>query len=253
MYVYLSIRKAVTKQTRFFRVSALFCCLLTLTHFIRVGNYNIKKSDNHGLLFIFYGIQTRMATAADRARCIKCGSGKDRATTKCGGCMEDFCRPHMKDHQQELDKQLEEIEMNRDLFREALTQQSQKPDNRTYIQQIDQWEKKSIKIIQETAHQARQTVLQGTNEHTGELETKLNKLTNRLRESREEDNFNEIDLRQFQEQLDKLTEELQRPSTISIREDSTSFITKIHVEVSSKCSLSILTAAISDTFDLWKL
>ena len=251
MYVYLSIRKAVTKQTRFFRVSALFCCLLALTHFSRVRNCNIKKSDNHGLLFIFYGIQIRMATASGRARCVKCG--KDRATMRCEGCMEDFCRRHRDDHQQELDKQLEEIEMNRDLFREALTQQSEKPDNRTYIQQIDQWENKSIEIIRKTADQARQTVLQGIIEHTGELESKLNKLTNQLRESREEHDFNEIDLRQFQEQLDKLTEELQRPSTISIREDSTSFITKIHVEVSSKCSLSILTAAISDTSDLWKL
>ena len=251
MYVYLSIRQAVTKQTRFFRVSALFCCLLALTHFSRVRNCNIKKSDNHGLLFIFYGIHIRMAAASGRARCVKCG--KDRATMRCEGCMEDFCRCHRDDHQQELDKQLEEIEMNRDLFREALTQQSEKPDNRTYIQQINQWENKSIEIIRKTADQARQTVLQGTIEHTGELESKLNKLTNQLRESREEHDFNESDLRQFQEQLDKLTEELQRPSTISIREDSTSFITKIHVEVSSKCSVSILTAAISDTSDLWKL
>jgi hypothetical protein len=53
-----------------------------------------------------------------------------------------------------------------------------------------------------------------------------------LRQSREDDDVNEISLRQFQEELERLTKELTKPRNISIREDSTSFINKIYVDVS---------------------
>ncbi len=54
----------------------------------------------------------------------------------------------------------------------------------------------------------------------------LNKLTNQLRQSRDEDDCSEINLRRFEEELKPLTNELTNPSNISIREDSTSFISK---------------------------
>ena len=58
----------------------------------------------------------------------------------------------------------------------------------------------------------------------------MNKLTNQLRESRQEDDFNEINLRQYQEELEQLTKELTKPSNVSIRENSTRLIGKISVE-----------------------
>jgi hypothetical protein len=63
---------------------------------------------------------------------------------------------------------------------------------------------------------------------------KLNELTNEIRESRQENDFNEINLHQFQEELERLTKELAKPTTISIREDSPSFISKISVHTSVK-------------------
>ncbi len=172
-----------------------------------------------------------MATATGKTRCIKCS--KEKATMRCGGCFEDFCYKHLGDHRQELNKQLDEIEVNRDLFRQSLTQQIEQPNNHQLIQQINQWEQKSIKIIQQTAEEARQKWIANGNEHIHQLEINLNKLTDQLRRSRDEDDFNEINLRQFQEELAKLKKELTKPSNISIREDSTSFIKKISVYVSA--------------------
>jgi len=178
-----------------------------------------------------------MATATGKTRCVMCG--KEKATLKCGGCSRDFCYNHWDIHRQELNKQLDEIELNRDLFRQSLTQHVEQPNNNTLMQQIDQWEQNSIEIIQQTAEQARQILIKNTKRYIHEIEIKLNKVTNQLRESRDEDDFNEINLCQFQEELNRLTEALNKPSTVSIREDSTPFINKISVEISDKDSTFI--------------
>ena len=66
-----------------------------------------------------------------------------------------------------------------------------------------------------------------------EIDTKLHKLTEELRQVRRENEFNEIDLNEFKIKLTKLTEELVKPSNISTEHDCTSFINKISVISSS--------------------
>ena len=180
-----------------------------------------------------------MATAVNKTRCSICG--KEKATFRCAGCLEEFCNKHLVEHRQQLHKQLDEIELNRDLFRQSLTEHIQKPNiNNTLVQQINKWERDAIKKIQQTAEEARQIVLKKTSISIHQFEIKLNKLTDQLRESRDEDDFNEINLHQFQEELKQLTNELSKPSNISIREDSTPFISKLVVEVSDKYATPVL-------------
>jgi glutaredoxin len=171
-----------------------------------------------------------MTTTYGKKYCVKCS--KDKATLRCGGCLQEFCNKHLGDHRQELNKQLDEIEVNRDLLRQSLTQHIQQTNNHGLIQQINQWEQNSIKKIQEIGKESRQVMLKNINEHIHQIEIKLHRLTDQLRESRQEDDFNEINLRQFQEELSRLTKELTKPLNISIREDSISFINKISVHVS---------------------
>jgi hypothetical protein len=174
-----------------------------------------------------------MATATGKIRCIICD--KEKATFKCGGCLKEFCFNHLVEHKQELSIKLDEIEVNRDLFRQSLTEQIQKPENNILMQRINQWERSSIEKIQQTAEEARHILLKNTNEYIHEIEIKLNKLTNQLRQTRQEDDFNEINLRHFDEELNRLTRELIKPSNISIREDSAPLIKKISLNISSKC------------------
>jgi hypothetical protein len=65
-----------------------------------------------------------MVTAAtpSRSRCVTCG--KDNKVTL---CLQEFCYNHLTEHRQELSKQLNEIEVARDLFRQTLTQQTAEP------------------------------------------------------------------------------------------------------------------------------
>jgi chromosome segregation ATPase len=170
-----------------------------------------------------------MATAPGRNRCVTCG--KEKATLRCGGCLQEFCYNNFGNHRQELSKQLDEVEVNRDLFRQILTEQTTNPQKHVLIQQVDKWERDSINKIRETADEAREEILKNTTGYIRELETKLNKLTEKLRQCREENDFFETDLRHWNEELTRLTQQLTRPSNINLRQDATPLVTKIYVDI----------------------
>ncbi len=56
-----------------------------------------------------------MATATGKTQCVRCG--KEKATSKCSGCLQDFCLNHLVEHRQQLNKQSDEIEVHHNLFR----------------------------------------------------------------------------------------------------------------------------------------
>jgi hypothetical protein len=170
-------------------------------------------------------------TTTGKAKCITCG--KDRSAVRCEGCLQIFCYNHLTDHRQELNRQLDDIEVNRDMFRETLTQQTIDLEKHSLIKHINEWEENSIKKIQQTAEESRKLLIQYTKEYINEIEVNLNKLTEELRQTRQENDFNEIDLIKFKDKLTQLTKELEQPPNISIQEDSSLPVNKISVVVSS--------------------
>jgi chromosome segregation ATPase len=170
-----------------------------------------------------------MATTTDRNRCAICN--KEKATLRCGGCSKDFCFSHVADHRQELSKQLDEVEVTRDIFRQTLTEQSSQPQKHPLVQQIDQWELESINKIRQTAEEARQRLLQYTTGHVTEIEVQLNKLTDQLRQCRQEDDFFETDLSRWTKELTRLMDALNKSPNINVRQDSVPFVKKLVVDV----------------------
>jgi hypothetical protein len=173
-----------------------------------------------------------MATVTGKARCVICK--KERSAVRCEGCLQIFCFNHLNDHRQDFNRELDEIEMNRDLFRQTLNEQINHPPKHILIKQIDQWELDSIEKIQQTAKTCRETVCQQTNKHFNQMEMNLNNLTNQIRNFRQENDFNEIDLKHLKQKLTQLEKDLDQISAnVSIQEDSRSFINKISVVISS--------------------
>jgi hypothetical protein len=168
-----------------------------------------------------------MATATGKARCVTCD--KEKATLRCIGCLQDFCYNHLGEHRQQLNKQLDDIEVHRNLCRQILTEQTIHPNKHPLIQQINKWEQESIQKIKQTAEETRQLLVKHTNEHIIDIEQRLNKLNNQFRLRREEDNFIERDLQEWKKQLQQMTEQLNKPSHIKIYQDSTPLINKIQV------------------------
>ena len=173
-----------------------------------------------------------MATSTIKNRCIICD--KEKASFRCEGCLQTFCNKHCNDHRQELSKQLDEIEVTRDLLRQTFNEQTIDPQKHPLIQQINQWEQDSIRKIQKTAKEAKQLIIKHTNGYTTEIEIELAKLTDQLRENREENDFVESDLNQWREELKRLEEEFIKPSNISIQQSSIPLVTTISVQISGK-------------------
>jgi hypothetical protein len=173
-----------------------------------------------------------MATTTGKTQCATCG--KDKVAYKCEGCSQTFCFNHLADHRQILIQQLDDLENERNLFRQTLSEQSNHLQIYSLLQQINQWEKDSINKIQQSAEEARQLVLKGAGDNRNEIEIKLRKLTEELKQIRQEDDFNEIHLNQFQQKFKELEEQFQKPTNISLREEnSAGFINKISVRITS--------------------
>jgi hypothetical protein len=170
-----------------------------------------------------------MATATGKTRCLTCG--KERATSTCSGCLEDFCLKHLVEHRQELNKQFDEIEVHRDVFQQTILQQINQSHKHPLIQQIDQWENDSIHKIKQIAEETKEILSKHTNEHINQIKEKLNQLTNQLRQSREEEDFTETNLQKWKEEIQLMTEQFNKPSNILIQQTSIPLINQIHVHI----------------------
>ena len=170
-----------------------------------------------------------MASLGETTKILCSLCNKAKGIYKCQGCSQLFCPKHSNDHRNELNKQLEEITMTHDLVQQTLNQQTEDPQNRPLIQQINQWEKKSIDLVRKTAEKLRQELLDGVTQDITQIKQNLQSLSNELREGREENDFSEIDLRQWTQRLEQLKSELLNPTTITLQEDSISLINNIRI------------------------
>jgi chromosome segregation ATPase len=168
-----------------------------------------------------------MATATTKTQCFSCG--KETRTFNCEGCSRNFCRNDLTKHLQELGEQFDRIENNHDELRQILNEQKIDPKKHSLIRQINHWEEDSMKKIKQTAEECRQKLMKYTSKGIMELENQLNNLAKQMKDIRQENEFNEIDLKQFKEKLNKLKDELDKPSNVSIKQESTGFINKIFI------------------------
>ncbi|CAF0934778.1 unnamed protein product [Adineta ricciae] len=192
---------------------------------------------------------TSVAIPSTKTRCVTCA--KEKRAVRCEGCLQLFCYDHFLTHREDLNKRLDDIEISRDLFRQALNEQTNHPQIHLLIKQIDQWEKDSIKTIQQTASDCRQLLIQHTTKHVHQIESNLTKLTNQLRDLRQENDFNEYDLDQFQQKTKQLAEQLDQLSNITVREESTQLINKISV-VMAFAGGQVIPQVIHETKRKWK-
>ena len=172
------------------------------------------------------------AATTGKSHCAICG--KERRTVLCDGCLQTFCYNHLNDHRQELSKQLDEVEVTRDLFRQSLTEQTSQPRKHTLMKEIDEWERDSIKKIQDTAEEARQQLFHHITGHIQDIETRLSELTDQLRTSRQDNDFIETDLHQWKEELQRLKEELSKPPNITLRRNTIPLVTKSSADLSGE-------------------
>ena len=168
-----------------------------------------------------------MAERVGRSQCSRCG--KARATVRCGGCFQEFCSKHSADHRLELSRQLDDIEVDRDSFHQKLMEQPTNSKTYPLFQQIDNWECESIKNIRQTAKEAKLKLSQSIAENTEIIRRSLHILTQELRNTREQEDFVETELRQWKNELAQLTQQLRQPMNIDVRRDTVPLVYKVNV------------------------
>lgn len=170
-----------------------------------------------------------VAITTGKISCITCG--KEKVAYKCEGCSQNFCYNHLGEHRQLLVQQLDQIEDERNLLHQTMLEQTTDPHRHPLAQEIDRWEEESIRKIQQLAAETRGMLVAHSIEHFNQVQMKLTRLTEVLKQTRDEEDFNEIHLNRLNQKLKELEEQLNKPSNMTIQhENSTAFINRISVQ-----------------------
>lgn len=169
-----------------------------------------------------------MADSTGKRRCVIC---EKKSSTQCEGCLQSFCQTHFHVHCEDLNRQLEEIEIRRDVFRQNVNERINDPEKLVLIQRIERWKRQAIDVIEKTANECKKTVQEHAKEHYKLIEWKLTGLTKQLKDIRQENDFNEIELKELKERFEEIEKELESMKNISLREDSIGFIDRISVVI----------------------
>ena len=183
-----------------------------------------------------------MATGPSKGRgkCCICDKDKDKVVYLREGCSYKFCFDHLTEHRQQLAQELDGIENSRNELNQSLIEQKNNRKKLPLMQFVDKWETDSINSIRQTARECRQLLDKHKNQHIVDMENKLIKLTEEMKQIRKDGEVSEIDLDQLKAILETLRDEVDQPRNIKIQEESTPYISKISVIVSSgKCSNSV--------------
>ena len=87
---------------------------------------------------------------------------------------------------------LDDLENERNVFRQNLSEYTANIERHLFIEQIEQWGQKSIEKSKQAVEEAKQLLMRYTDEHMIKLEAKLTKLTEELKRTRQKEDFNEI-------------------------------------------------------------
>ncbi|CAF1181239.1 unnamed protein product [Adineta steineri] len=168
-----------------------------------------------------------MAMANNKTQCFTCN--KEKITYPCKGCSKEFCLMDLTEYQRILSDELNLITNEYNEFKQRINEQKQNPQNDLLIKQIDEWEAKSIAVIQQKAQQCRKIAMGYLPTFLNDIEKKFNDLSQQIKQIHHENESNEINLIYLRNQLIEITQELNNPSKIFIKEDSQSFINEISI------------------------
>lgn len=157
-----------------------------------------------------------MASTTPLQPCIRCQLVK--GLVLCGGCQGWFCVKHLLEHRVELNELMTGLTHEHDQLEHSLAQNDNANHSQhSLLNQIDQWELKSIERIKEVANKARQQLKNSVNRSKRNVGKLLRPITNEMQESRQMENYTEIDLARWTNQLKQLKEKLHNSPNVEIK------------------------------------
>lgn len=157
-----------------------------------------------------------MASNQSRQQCIKCDKGF--AITICTGCQQWLCFKHLADHRQALQQHMDELSNEHDHLYQDLTRNN--VEQHPFYFRIDTWQQKSIDTINQIAHRAREQLQLYLGEHKDELRKSLRDVAQEIQNSRDKDDYTEVELGIWTEKFKALRAELEQSFPIEIINDT---------------------------------
>jgi len=167
-----------------------------------------------------------MAMATTRKQCSISTCKEEKDTCDCNGCLTTFCSHHYTEHRETFGIIRHEIEHDYNSLKETLRDRKN-----AQIPEIDQWVEDSIINIKQIAEQCRKKVIEYRNQFIIEIENQLTTLTTVLKQNQKEINIDEIELNQTKEKFNRLRDELNKISKVSIKRELTPSTTKISISI----------------------
>ncbi|CAF0921357.1 unnamed protein product [Rotaria sp. Silwood1] len=158
-----------------------------------------------------------MASATVKKFCATCHKHGDVFT--CRGCRKAFCTKHIDEHRETLSKKLENLAEELDLLRNGLNQEN---EAQSFLSMIDKWEQESIAKICLAAENARSEIQRWIDRNNIEVKIPFERITNELRSCQQTDDYNEIDLRRWVQQLEEYRSKIEKLPIVNIMNDNDS-------------------------------
>ena len=146
---------------------------------------------------------------------MKCSKGL--AITSCAGCQQWLCLKHFNEHRDHLTQEMDSLGQQHDHLHQDLI--SDNDHQHVTITRINKWEEKSIQTIRKVAEQARHGVHEYLQVTKNRLKISLNDIAKELQISKDDNDYTELELNKWFEQLKSLRQHLENPSTITIMND----------------------------------
>lgn len=172
--------------------------------------------------------ETGMATVRNKKSCVKCEDAKNsNGMFTCDGCAKAFCGAHVKDHREELNNELEGVVQEHDSIQQQLADSTVQ---KTLVDKIDQWEKKSISKIRKIAEATRRDLQESIGKSKQRILSSCQEIAANLRAARKTENFSEIDLKEWEDQLKILKLALNFANSYSVVDDKRPTIYPIKIQ-----------------------
>jgi hypothetical protein len=158
-----------------------------------------------------------MATANKRRPCFKCDKGVGR--NMCIGCQQYFCNMDYNEHQKQLAKEIDDVTQKHDELHLHLIMDSMNIEQ-PFLVRINEWEERSIDRIRAVADEARTKLKQSLDQIKEETKASLIQLADQLKTNCTSEDYTEIELKCWMDQLESLEQRLLNSTEIELCGDT---------------------------------
>jgi hypothetical protein len=163
------------------------------------------------------------SSATQKSVCTTCKTAA--GTFTCRGCTKDFCAQHVAEHREILNRQMDEVILDQHRLHQKLNEKTTESCYVSLEKRIDEWEEESIKKIHQIADELRKQVIDVTDQYISKLAPTMEQIKQELDKARNNESFDEIDLKRWTETLNQFINDLVNPRMIEIREDNSTPLT----------------------------